>query len=244
MFPQIHSANMTGFSGQLLSPEQLQDDLMIRLRADLGVTLVGGAVDSWQSQDNVGYTFTAPAASNRGTFTAANADFSNRPTVKFPSGTGLKYSNYPAYSSKEYTFMYCLDVQNMTRCVIDFQRTRTTISFDSTSTRKPRFFISDTWYEIGNSITAGVHIITVRFDPYLGIINVRVDGNNQGTIYEKYDQGYDIGSAIANTVGLGSFYTTGNELVTDLAEINIYDRLLTLREIEGLEAFMANHYKL
>jgi hypothetical protein len=231
--------------GALSDTPRLIPNLGLWLEADVGVTLVGGAVDAWADQSGNGRDFTAPAAGNR---PAYSGTLNGLPVLTFDGSTDYLVGNAATLNiARNVTGVTMIavakygagamqrsvgisDASNGTRCLLGVSTTQWQTGgkrLNSDSAVLVSGGASSTNYVIHSGVirysvaTAGVFINSAsQVDAAFQTAGNSQDGNSANTY-------------IGCGANLASFMSG------DIAEVIIYQRAISVEERNAVERYLS-----
>jgi hypothetical protein len=226
---------------------QLIPNLGLWLKADAGVTLVGGAVDGWADQSGNGRDFSAPGATNRpaysgtlnglpvltfdGTDDYLNGNAASLNLAQNVNGlTIIAVAKYGASAIQGLVSIGTGSVLGAGRSAIDVTATQWRLS--------GRRLDGDSFGSVAGGTTSAVPVIQSGVFRYsAGTAGVFINSVSQN------DGAFQTAGATSNTASLrfviGCVINLSSFLNGDIAEVIIYQRAISVEERNSVERYLS-----
>ena len=194
----------------------------------LDATQIEGLSDTdpvalWEDQSGQGNDAVQTTEGNKPAYVAANADLNNLPSIRFTRSTldNLDLTGMTDGAS-DYTFTFVLSpgtiISNQVEAILDIQTGRLALEIGTGSTGI-RYF--DTSYRGTTNIVTGAQIITYS-----------LEATASGTTYKNENVlesslSYATQRSLGGTILLGGHYTNQSNYDGDIAEVIVYNSILS-----------------
>jgi hypothetical protein len=215
------------------------DGCVLWLRADLGITEAGSGVSVWADQSGNGNDFAQATDGNRPAYQGTTAALNNQASLDFVAGTKVLARADIAGALDDSTFFFAYNGDSdaaASQCLLSAS-TGPNILYASNLSNVLGYF-DGTAHRNGVADIAGAQILALVLEAGVGG-TFRRNGSAVGTTIA-----YDDTFGMAGAVELGNRSGGANDLLADLAEVIIYNRVLTEDEITQVEAYMLARYGL
>jgi hypothetical protein len=231
--------------GAFADTPRLIPNLGLWLEADVGITLVGGAVDAWADQSGNGRNFSAPALSNR---PAYSGTLNGLPVLTFDGSTDYLTGNAASLNIAQ-------NVDGLTMIVVAKYATSTVQrSFGiSTTTSAARCLVGvsttqwligsrrldgDTGTLVSGGTTNNNYVIQSGVLRYsVATAGVFVNSASQS------DTAFQTAGNTSNTASMRVVIGTGTDLASfmsgDIAEVIVYQRAISVEERNSVERYLS-----
>jgi hypothetical protein len=224
-------------------------NLGLWLKADAGITLVGGAVDGWADQSGNGRDFSAPALANRPAYSGTLNDL---PVLTFDGSTD--YLNGGANALTICTSLTVLTIITALKYGASATQRAFAISAGNAATAgRVSMGVSTTQYELGarrldsdvtfTTIAGGtpttsptIHSSVVRFSAGTGAIFANGASQVDTTLTTAGTS--DATNSLRVLVGVGTTLS-GTFMSGDIAEIIVYQRAISVEERNSVERYLS-----
>jgi hypothetical protein len=222
-------------------------DLGLWLKADAGVTLVGGAVDVWADQSGNGRDFTAPAAGNR---PAYSGTLNGLPVLTFDGSTDYLAGN--AASLNIATSVTGITMIAVAKYATGVMQRSIAISDTSTGARCLIGVSTTQWQVAGRRLTEAATTIsggTVNNNYVIHSGVIRYSVATAGVFINSVSQADAAFSTAGNSaatdsasvyIGLGS--NLASFMSGDIAEVIIYQRAISVEERNSVERYLSQKW--
>jgi hypothetical protein len=220
--------------GASFTPRRLTG-LILWLDASFGITEAGLGVDTWLDRSDEGNDATQTTDADRPAYTASNANLNSRPSVDFvAASTEFMSLTGMTDASNDYTMFAVVDQTTITgtQALLGSSSTTRALGHESSSVSAN----DSTAWRAGMAGKTGGQILCQRFDA-------------TGTTIEHYRDGALLGSTTYDATWAWAVPMLGNRnggaewLDADVAEVIVYNRLLSDAELAQVHAYLIAKYQ-
>lgn len=238
------SGGSGGTGGAPFGPTDLAN-LKLWLRADLGVTLNGATVATWEDQSATGADASQALPFKQPTFVASDAALAGQPALDFDGiDDALSHAtNAVESASTDHTFFAVLDSDTTdasSRWVWESQAGRLGFYFTHSSNNGRHGFCDDASRDILGAVpAAGGTYVTWQLQGGTGSCEVWERTASAGMNSTCQPRTLGASAAIGAMYAAAAFFFNGR-----IAEIVLYDRKLTAPEVTQVQGYLAARYGL
>ncbi len=216
------------------------------LRADLGITLNGSDVLQWDDQSDSALSFVQATEADQPPYNATDGDLNNQPSVEFGADTThqLELADATAMGGVDTsTWIFVLKPDSATTNQILLRNAADAIFYYESGAANEYGIYDGTGHRTtGVEPSVVAQYLEWEFDAAGTACQCRVDGSDVGGSL-TYDATLDLDKASA--INLGSWAHTGtNRFFGSMAELIVYNKILSAAEQTLIGAYMADRYGL